>query len=52
VGPARTLAPNTQVSNTTRLFAGAKRVSVLESYEQKLAIPRFDSAVDWGTCGS
>jgi YidC/Oxa1 family membrane protein insertase len=48
VGPARTLAPNTQVSNTTRLFAGAKRVSVLESYEQKLAIPRFDSAVDWG----
>ena len=47
-GPARTLAPNTEVTNTTRLFAGAKRVSVLDAYEERLSIPRFDAAIDWG----
>ena len=47
-GAARTLAPATQVSATTRLFAGAKSVEVLDSYEAALSLPRFHAAVDWG----
>jgi len=47
-GEARTIAPGTAVGATTRLFAGAKRVSVLDDYAEALNIPRFRSAVDWG----
>jgi YidC/Oxa1 family membrane protein insertase len=32
----------------SRLFAGAKVVSVLQEYESKLGITMFDYAVDWG----
>ncbi|MGD9815540.1 MAG: membrane protein insertase YidC [Hyphomonadaceae bacterium] len=31
-----------------RLFAGAKRYEVVRDYQRDLAIPRFDSAIDWG----
>ena len=48
VGPARSLAPGQQSVQTTRVFAGAKKVSVLSGYEKALGIPRFDQAVDWG----
>jgi YidC/Oxa1 family membrane protein insertase len=48
VGPARTLAPGQQTAQTTRVFAGAKKVSVLQDYEKNLGIPRLDNAVDWG----
>ena len=48
VGPVRTLAPGARTTQTTRLFAGAKQVSVLQGYEKTLAIPRFDQAIDWG----
>jgi YidC/Oxa1 family membrane protein insertase len=47
-GPPVTLQPNTQTTATTRLFAGAKSVEVLDAYEEELGVPRFDSAVDWG----
>ena len=48
VGAARTLAPGMQTTETTRLFAGAKKVSVLADYEKSLNIPKFDQAIDWG----
>jgi YidC/Oxa1 family membrane protein insertase len=31
-----------------RLFAGAKEVQLLDRYQEALAIPRFDRAIDWG----
>jgi YidC/Oxa1 family membrane protein insertase len=48
VGPVRTVAPGATVSSTVRVFAGAKKVSVLAGYEKALGIPHFDDAVDWG----
>ena len=48
VDPPRTLAPGQTTSATTRVFAGAKKVSVLQDYERSLNIPHFDDAVDWG----
>ena len=48
VGAQHVIAPGRQVTETTRLFAGAKVVPVLREYEDKLGIPRLDEAVDWG----
>ena len=48
VGAARVIGSGQQVTETTRLFAGAKTVPVLKDYQAKLGIPRFDDAVDWG----
>jgi YidC/Oxa1 family membrane protein insertase len=48
VGPTRTLAPGQQTTQTSRVFAGAKKVSVLQDYQNRLGIPRLDNAVDWG----
>ncbi|NBC20797.1 MAG: membrane protein insertase YidC [Alphaproteobacteria bacterium] len=31
-----------------RVFAGAKRLEVLRSYEDELGLPRFTDAIDWG----
>jgi YidC/Oxa1 family membrane protein insertase len=47
-GAPRTLAPNTQMTASSRLFAGAKRVEVLNGYEKSLGVSNFDGAVDWG----
>ena len=48
VGPARAVAPGMQTTEAMRLFAGAKKLSVLQGYEARLGFPRFDDAVDWG----
>jgi YidC/Oxa1 family membrane protein insertase len=48
VGPAHQIAPGASVTETTRLFAGAKRVEQLRAYQKELGIPRFENAVDWG----
>ena len=48
VGPMQTLAPGAGLTETTRLFAGAKVVPLLRRYESGLNIPRFDQSVDWG----
>lgn len=62
VGPTRALNPGQTVTQTTRLFAGAKTVPVLRQYQyggeppawwkfwdrSEAKIPRFDWAVDWG----
>ena len=47
-GQARTIAPGRQVTETQRLFAGAKRKEILSAYEQALDLPRFIYAIDWG----
>ncbi|HZV84453.1 MAG TPA: membrane protein insertase YidC [Brevundimonas sp.] len=47
-GQAHTIAPNTQITETTRLFAGAKRNEILSAYEKQLGLPRFIYAIDWG----
>ncbi len=48
VGQLTTVAPGATISQTTRLFAGAKSVPVLRDYQEAFNIPRFDSAIDWG----
>ncbi len=47
-GQARTIAPGRQITETQRLFAGAKRKEILSGYEQALDLPRFIYAIDWG----
>jgi YidC/Oxa1 family membrane protein insertase len=48
IGPLKTIAPGASLTQTTRLFAGAKVVPILQAYEKTLGVPRFDQAVDWG----
>lgn len=42
------LIPNTTITYTHRLFAGAKIVSVINDYQAQLGIYRFDLMIDWG----
>ncbi len=44
---AYTIEPGQSVTKATNIFAGAKRVAVLERYENELGIPGFTDAVDW-----
>jgi YidC/Oxa1 family membrane protein insertase len=48
VGQTRNIGPGQQVTATQRLFAGAKVVSVLKGYQDKLGVPHLDEAIDWG----
>ena len=48
LGAARVINPGRQITETQRLFAGAKRAEILAAYEDSLGIPRFDQAIDWG----
>jgi YidC/Oxa1 family membrane protein insertase len=45
---ARTVEPGGTASATTRLFAGAKEVAILDTYDKALNLNRFDLAIDWG----
>ena len=45
---AATVAPGTMITQESRIFAGAKEVSVLENYTDKLGITRLNHAIDWG----
>jgi YidC/Oxa1 family membrane protein insertase len=42
------VAPGATVASTTRLFAGAKEVHLLDRYEHDLGVPHLDKAVDFG----
>ena len=51
--PQRTVAPGENVTLTSHLFAGAKDVDLLQSYQASpekggLGVYDFDKAVDWG----
>jgi YidC/Oxa1 family membrane protein insertase len=48
LGPATAVAPGQTVEATTRLFAGAKEVHLLDRYAERYAIPLFDRAIDFG----
>ena len=48
VAAARTLAPGMQTTETTRVFAGAKKASILQDYEKNLGVLQLDQAIDWG----
>lgn len=42
------IAAGSQSVSTTRLFAGAKEVQLLDGYKKQFNIPQFDKAIDWG----
>jgi YidC/Oxa1 family membrane protein insertase len=42
------LAPGRQVTQTTRFFAGAKEVALLDRYTDKEGATKLDYALDWG----
>ncbi|MEI8151707.1 MAG: membrane protein insertase YidC [Hyphomicrobiales bacterium] len=48
LGDAQTVAPGATVSNSTRLFAGAKEVAVIDGYEKQLGLNRYELMIDWG----
>jgi YidC/Oxa1 family membrane protein insertase len=43
-----TVAPGASLETTSRLFAGAKVVPLLQEYEERYGIVKFDLAVDFG----
>ena len=43
-----TIAPGEKASNATRVFAGAKVVNLIDAYEKKHGIAKFDLIIDWG----
>ena len=46
--PALTIAPGATAETTSRLFAGAKEVAVVDGYAASLSVDRFDRLIDWG----
>jgi len=44
----REVAPGATTSSTTRLFAGAKEVNVVDGYDKRLKLNRFELLIDWG----
>lgn len=46
--PVQIVAPGTQVSSQSFLFAGAKTYEVLHGYQDNRGIQRFVDSIDWG----
>jgi YidC/Oxa1 family membrane protein insertase len=44
----KTVAPGSTGKVETRLFAGAKEVSIVDGYNQQLGLNKFDRLIDWG----
>jgi YidC/Oxa1 family membrane protein insertase len=44
----QTVAPGATGAADTRLFAGAKEVSIVDGYNQQLGLNKFDLLIDWG----
>ncbi len=47
-GPQTVVAPGASHATTSRFFAGAKEIPLIDGYEDKLGIVNFGKAVDWG----
>lgn len=47
-GTPVSLAPGASGERKTHLFAGAKRVTLLDRYAEQLSLPLFDRAIDFG----
>lgn len=45
---ALTIPAGGEASTTNRLFAGAKKVDIIDAYRDNLNIPLFDKIIDWG----
>ena len=45
---AQTIPVGGKITQTTRLFAGAKELKLINAYQKELNIPRFDLAIDFG----
>lgn len=45
---ARQVGPGQMVTQTSRFFAGAKDINLLDDYEEKGGIRQFGKAIDWG----
>jgi len=48
LGQGVTAAPGSTARVDNRLFAGAKVVSIIDGYAEKLGITNFDLLIDWG----
>ncbi|MFO1087685.1 MAG: membrane protein insertase YidC [Reyranellaceae bacterium] len=48
VGQGTTTAPGATSTSDSHLFAGAKIVRVIDAYEKKYGIEKFDLTIDWG----
>jgi YidC/Oxa1 family membrane protein insertase len=48
LGDAQTIAPGATGASSTRLFAGAKEVEIVDGYEKQLGLNRFELLIDWG----
>jgi YidC/Oxa1 family membrane protein insertase len=45
---AKVVPPGQKLTQTSRFFAGAKEVNLLDRYEDRLKITHFGRAIDWG----
>ena len=48
VEQAQSVAPGASITSTTRVFAGAKELDVLQQVQNEVGIERFDMAINWG----
>jgi YidC/Oxa1 family membrane protein insertase len=48
MGKGLSVAPGESVSHTTHFFTGAKKVGLLDKYENQTGVPHLDLAVDFG----
>ena len=48
IGKGIRTAPGSRTGIENRLFAGAKVVSIIDDYDEKLGITNFDLLIDWG----
>jgi YidC/Oxa1 family membrane protein insertase len=44
----KVLAPGQALTQSSRFFAGAKEVKLLQHYENAQGVTKFDKAIDWG----